>query len=359
MTDAQVAAAFDELGLGDWLDGLPDGVRDAGRAARRVAVGGGAAAGRRRPRLRRRPRPAGARRGDQRGRPGHRAAADPRPGPAHRRADDAHHRAPALHRRARRRGPGRRRRPGRAARARTTSWSTPRARTPRLHASWRRSSAGEPDAGALPDAVPLGSGRGAIGLPGRASGVAGSGSLRSPRSGRAALDCLQPGRPSASPVPAGPAVPDARRPPGSHPGALPGPRSSRARWRRRRAGAAVLVVAAVALGGQCGRHAAWSGRSTRCSTAPLARCCCGAIDLLDRPDLVAAGGQPPARRRGCSAASSTRRWCTSEASVGTLFLGGAGPRGARWPRLPPVRRGAPRRRRSRPRRAGLAAGSPS
>ena len=89
---------------------------DNGRPARGVAVGGGAAAGRGRPRLRRRSRPAGARRGDQRRRPGHRAAAHPGAGHPHRRPDDAHDRAPALHRRAGRRDPGGGRRPRRPAR---------------------------------------------------------------------------------------------------------------------------------------------------------------------------------------------------------------------------------------------------
>ena len=130
MTDAQVAAAFEELGLGTWVEGLAEGVATPVGPARRVAVGGGAAAGRGRPRLRRRPRPAGARRGHQRGRPGDRAAADPRAGHAHRRPDDADHRPPAVHRRAGRRGARRRRRAGRPARAPTPSWSTPTAPTP-------------------------------------------------------------------------------------------------------------------------------------------------------------------------------------------------------------------------------------
>ena len=130
MTDAEIALAFDELGLGDWVAALADGVAHGGRPARRVAVGGGAAARRGRPGLRRRPGPAGARRGDQRGRPGHRAAADPGAGHPHQRPDHADHRAPAVHRRAGRRDPRRRRRARRAARARTPSWSTPTAPTP-------------------------------------------------------------------------------------------------------------------------------------------------------------------------------------------------------------------------------------
>ena len=58
--------------LGRGAAGRP---RHAGRRARRGAERGGAAAGRAGPRVRRRPRPARARRGDQRGRPGHRGAA--------------------------------------------------------------------------------------------------------------------------------------------------------------------------------------------------------------------------------------------------------------------------------------------
>ena len=73
--------ASTELGLdATGSTALPRGLRHAGRPARRVAVGRRAAAGRAGPGLPRRPRPAGARRGDQRGRPGHRGAA--RSGPS-------------------------------------------------------------------------------------------------------------------------------------------------------------------------------------------------------------------------------------------------------------------------------------
>ena len=68
-TEDEILASADELGprrLGRRPAARP---RHPGRPARRVAVGGRAAAGRAAPGPPRRPRPAGARRGDQRGRP--------------------------------------------------------------------------------------------------------------------------------------------------------------------------------------------------------------------------------------------------------------------------------------------------
>ena len=140
----------DELGLGDWVDGLPAGLRHQGRAARRVPVGRRAAAGRAAARPPGRPRPAGARRGHQCGRP--------RPGDAHRARPRAAHaagapRSPsrtAFHRRERRRGGRRRPRTDRPARpapraGRATRASTPactprgwpsRARDPDAHRRW-------------------------------------------------------------------------------------------------------------------------------------------------------------------------------------------------------------------------------
>ena len=68
-TDEDVRLALTELGLDAWLAGLPAGAGHRGRPARRVAVRRGAAAGGPGPRLPRRPRPAGPRRGDLGGRP--------------------------------------------------------------------------------------------------------------------------------------------------------------------------------------------------------------------------------------------------------------------------------------------------
>ena len=97
--------------------------------ARRVAVGGGAAAGRAGPRLPRRPRPARPRRGDLRRRPGDGGAA---PAGA-RRADPRPHvggdRPPAVHRRGRRPGRRRRRRAGRRRRPARRPARTVRAST--------------------------------------------------------------------------------------------------------------------------------------------------------------------------------------------------------------------------------------
>ena len=87
-SDDDLVLAFTELGLADWVDGLPDGldtpVGERGEALSR----GGAAAGGAGPGVRRRPGPARPRRGDQRRRPGDRGAAaahprrgDPRAGP--------------------------------------------------------------------------------------------------------------------------------------------------------------------------------------------------------------------------------------------------------------------------------------
>ena len=102
--------AADDLGLGDWVAGLPARDPDPGRPARRVLVRGGAAAGRAAACPARRPRPAGPRRGHQRRRPGPRDADRPRSRATDERPDLDHHRPPALHGRERRRG--RRRRPG-------------------------------------------------------------------------------------------------------------------------------------------------------------------------------------------------------------------------------------------------------
>ena len=90
--------------------------RHPGRPARRVALGGGAAAGRAAPRPPRRPRPARPRRGDQRGRPRARDADRPGPRAPDERPHVGHDRAPDVHRRVRRRGRRRRPRPDRAAR---------------------------------------------------------------------------------------------------------------------------------------------------------------------------------------------------------------------------------------------------
>ena len=69
-TEADILASADELGLGRLAGRAAAGPRHPGRPARRVPVGGRAAAGRAAARPSRRPRPAGPRRGDQRGRPG-------------------------------------------------------------------------------------------------------------------------------------------------------------------------------------------------------------------------------------------------------------------------------------------------
>ena len=87
-----------------------------GRPAWRVDVGGGATAGRAAARPPRRPRPAGARRGDQRRRPAARDAHPAGPRAADDRPHQRHHRPPALDRRGGRRGGRRRPRPDRAAR---------------------------------------------------------------------------------------------------------------------------------------------------------------------------------------------------------------------------------------------------
>ena len=133
-TEDEILASAAELGLGDWLAGLPARPGHPGRPARRVAVGRGAAAGRAAPRPPRRPRPARPRRGHQRRRP--RAGDADRPGA--RAADDrphlGHHRAPAVHRRGRRRGRRRRPRPDRPARPARRAG---RARTARLRRAAR------------------------------------------------------------------------------------------------------------------------------------------------------------------------------------------------------------------------------
>ena len=113
----------------------PGGLATPSRAARRVAVGRGAAAGRARPGLPRRPRPARPRRGHLRGRPDHRGAPPASPRRADPRAHVDRHRAPALDRRGRRRGHRRRRRAHR--RARSARRAGPRrGRLLGLHASW-------------------------------------------------------------------------------------------------------------------------------------------------------------------------------------------------------------------------------
>ncbi len=71
-TDDEIELAMVELGLVDWLDGLPHRLRDRRRAARGADVGGGAAAGGARAGLRRRPGPARPGRSNLGGGPGDR-----------------------------------------------------------------------------------------------------------------------------------------------------------------------------------------------------------------------------------------------------------------------------------------------
>ena len=126
-TEAEILASADELGLRDWLDALPGGLATRVGPARRVAVGRGAPAGRAAAGPPGRPRPAGPRRGHQRGRPAARDAHRSRPGAAHAVTHLGDDRPPALDGRERRRGD--RGRPGSrgAARARTASSSPRRA----------------------------------------------------------------------------------------------------------------------------------------------------------------------------------------------------------------------------------------
>ena len=119
-----------ELGLVDWARRAAARLAHRGRPARRVAVGGGAPAGRAGPGLPRRPRPAGARRGDLGGRPGDRGADPARARQADPRAARHHDRAPALDGRGRRRGAGHGRRAAGRARAAARCWPLPAAGTP-------------------------------------------------------------------------------------------------------------------------------------------------------------------------------------------------------------------------------------
>ncbi len=115
-TEDEILASADELGLGDWVAGLPRGPRDPGRPARRLAVRRRATAGRAAAGPPRRSRPAGPRRGDERRRPGPRDADRPGARAADEWPDVRDHRPPPLHRRERRRGGRRRRGPDRPAR---------------------------------------------------------------------------------------------------------------------------------------------------------------------------------------------------------------------------------------------------
>ena len=124
--DGDVRGAFDELGLGWWVDRLPEGLDTPVGRAGRQPVGRRAPAGRPGPGPAGRPRPARARRGHQRGRRRDRPGAHRRPHPAGRRADRRRHRPPAGHR------PGRR--PGACVRRRADR----RARHPRLARRRRR-----------------------------------------------------------------------------------------------------------------------------------------------------------------------------------------------------------------------------
>ena len=104
--DREVRAAFEALGLGGWVDGLPRGVHTRVGRARRVPVGRRAPAGRPGPRLPGRPGLPDPGRGHLGGRPGHRGGAAQRHPAAHRGPHGHHHRPPAGHRRARRPDPG-------------------------------------------------------------------------------------------------------------------------------------------------------------------------------------------------------------------------------------------------------------
>ena len=115
-TDREVEAAFDELGLGDWVESLPDGHRHAGGRAGRVALGRRASARLAREGADRQPGRADPRRGHERGGSRHRTAdlrgaPSPVGGPHH-----DHDRAPPEHGRGRRRDLRLRRRAHRGAR---------------------------------------------------------------------------------------------------------------------------------------------------------------------------------------------------------------------------------------------------
>ena len=116
-TEAEIRESAIQLGHRRLARRPPARPAHAGRPARRVALGGGAAAGGAAARAPRRPRPAGPRRGDQRGRPGARDADRAGAGAAHAVAHVRDDRPPALDGRGRRRGDRRRQGPGRAARA--------------------------------------------------------------------------------------------------------------------------------------------------------------------------------------------------------------------------------------------------
>ena len=118
-TDRDVRTAFAELGLDGVARHAPRRARDPGRGTRRPAVGGGAAAGRARPRVDHRAGPARPRRGHLGGRPGPRGVAAARHRAAHGGAYQRHGGAPAVDGRGGRRGARLRRGPpGRTGTAR-------------------------------------------------------------------------------------------------------------------------------------------------------------------------------------------------------------------------------------------------
>ena len=104
--DEEVAAAFAELGLSDWVEQLPAGLdTPVGERGGRLSVGERQLVALVRG-LDRRPRPAGARRSHLGGRPGARGAPPAGDRTADRGTDQHHRGPPALHRRGGRRGAG-------------------------------------------------------------------------------------------------------------------------------------------------------------------------------------------------------------------------------------------------------------
>ena len=118
-TEADILSSADELGLRDWIDGLPRGLATkVGQRGESLSAGERQLVALLRAHLAD-PDLLVPGRGDQRRGPAARNADRPRPGAAHAVADVGHHRAPAVHGRERRRGGGgrsRTRRPARTAR---------------------------------------------------------------------------------------------------------------------------------------------------------------------------------------------------------------------------------------------------